>query len=446
MFKRLQQQIARLMEFLGRDLWRLREGELPRRRWVVVRILRVLVLAVRGLVEDKCQIRARSLTFYSLLSIVPIAAMLFGIAKGFGFEKTLERELMAKLEGQAEIVSRVISFAEALLENTRGGLIAGIGVLLLFWTIVRVLSNIESSFNDIWGVRQGRSWARKISDYLSLMLICPVLFLIASAMTVVIASQINSMANAFGLEGALRPGLYLLGRLAPYVVFWILFVFLYLFMPNTRVRFMSGLIGGLVAGTLFQFFQLVYIQFQVSVSSYNAIYGSFAALPLFLIWLQFSWLIVLFGAEIAFAHQNADTYEFEPDCLKVSRSFKRLLTLCVAQLVVKRFDAGAPAMDDLKIAQELEVPIRLVRDMLFDLTQAGILLKVQTDVEREATYQPGMNPERMTLHSVLNALDIHGSDDIPVGRSPELGAIGSALQQFDAAVAASPANRRLLDI
>ena len=163
--------ISRIIRFMKTEIWRFRERDLSRSRWFLVRYVRIIILSLRGLIEDKCQLRATSLTFYSLLSVVPVAAMIFGIAKGFGFEETLRKQLLEKLEVQEEVVTQIIGFAHTLLENTKGGLIAGIGVIILFFTIIKLLSNIENSFNDIWGVKKARSLGRKISDYLSLMLI-----------------------------------------------------------------------------------------------------------------------------------------------------------------------------------------------------------------------------------------------------------------------------------
>ena len=161
--------ISKNIEFIKNDIWRIREGDLPRSKFFLIRLLRIFIISLRGLTEDKCQLRASALTVYSLLSIVPIAAVAFGIAKGFGFEKTLEKQLLEKLAGHEEVVSSVVNYAHALLENTKGGLIAGIGVIVLFWSIIRVLGYIENSFNDIWGVKKGRSIGRKITDYLSLI-------------------------------------------------------------------------------------------------------------------------------------------------------------------------------------------------------------------------------------------------------------------------------------
>jgi len=438
--------LSKATEFVKNDIWRIQEKNLPRSRALGIRLLRILILSMRGIAEDRCQLRASALTVWSLLSVPSIFAMLFGIAKGFGFEKALEAQLVEKLEGHEEVVTRIISFSHALLEHTRGGVIGGIGIIVLFWSIIKVLGHIENSFNDLWGVKKGRSFGRKITDYLSLMLICPVLFILSSTITVLIASQVRIFVQNVALLGIVSPAIFFLLKLLPLCAIWTLFTFMYLFMPNTKVNFKSGALAGIVAGIIYQIFQLLYINLQIGVARYNAIYGSFAALPLFLIWLELSWLIVLFGAEISFAHQNVDTFEFEPDCLRVSDTFKKLLTLRILHLLVKTFSGSGGSWDETQISQTLEIPIRLVRQILFELVESGIVSEIKVDGDRAVAYQPAHNIDIMTIKYVMDTLDKHGSDTIPVARSEELEKISDCLKAFGELIERSPANMRLKDI
>jgi membrane protein len=419
---------------------------LPRNKSFLIKQLRVVLLALRGFDENKCQLKASALTFYSLLAIVPVLAMAFGIAEGFRLRETLEEQLREKLTGQEEVLTRVIGFADSLLENTKTGMVAGIGVLLLLWTVIKVLGNIERSFNDIWGVKKPRSFGRKLSDYLSMMLICPLLFIISSSVTVFIASQIKLITERIDLLGAISPLIFASLKLLPYCVIWGLFTFIYIFMPNTKVNFRSALLAGIAAGTIYQLVQWVYIHFQVGVAKYNAIYAGFAALPMFLVWLQLSWLIVLLGAEISFAHQNVDTYEFEPDCLRVSNRFKKLMALRITHLLLKNFCAGEKPLTATQISHTLEMPIRLVRQILFELGDARIVSETPGEGEKEVAYQPAQCPEKYTLDYVVNALDERGSDDIPVAESAELDKLSETLTSFDEVIKNSPVNTSLLDI
>jgi len=435
--------VGRAVRFITRDLWRIRVRDVPRPRSLLIQPLRIIVRAWRGFDEDKCRLRASALTFYTLLSMVPVAAMAFGIAKGFGLERLLEKAIMERIEGQEEVAQKVIAFSDNLLQSSRGGLIAGIGVAVLFWTVIQVLGNVEDSFNDIWGVRHGRSMMRKLADYLSIMLICPVLLILSSGATIFIASHVRFL---FGQLYFLGPLILFSLKLLPFVVMWVMFSFVYVFMPNAKVDFSAGLLGGVAAGTVYQLTQWAYVKFQIGVTSYGAVYGSLAALPLFLAWLDLSWVIVLWGAEISFACQNVATYEFEPDCLQVSPAFKRLLTLRVACFVMKRFCVGETAATEADVARELDIPIRLVREILFELVSAAVLIEVFSESAGEKAYQPSRSEEELTIKTVLDMLDDKGTTDIPVLDSPELQKLRSSLDAFSRALRDSPANVLLKDL
>ena len=438
--------VSRFIDFIKGDIWRVRLKNLPRKKSFLIKQLRIFLLSVRGFDEDKCQLRASALTFYSLISIIPVAAMVFGIAKGFGFEKRLERQLLEQFQGQEEVITRVITFAHSLLTNTKGGVLAGVGIVLLFWAVIRVLGNIEASFNDIWGIQEPRSLGRKFSDYLSVMLLCPILLILSSSVTVFITTQARLIVEKIALLGIFSPLISFVLKVLPYGIVWVLFSFLYIFMPNTRVNFRSGVLAGIIAGTIYQVVQFGYITFQVETAKYNAIYGSFAALPLFLIWLQLSWLTVLFGAEFSFAHQNVDTYEFEPDSLKISSSFKRLLSLQITHLLVSNFAEGERPLTATRISHRLEMPIRLVHQILHELTACGIVSNTKTEESKEPGYQPARDIGTLTIQFVIDSLEDRGTDAIPVAQTDESKALSEILRAFRDVVAQSPSNRLLKDI
>lgn len=441
--------LSRVIDFLSYDIWRIRLRDLSRLKSFLIRQLRIIVLAVRGFEQDKCKFRASALTYYTLLSIVPVVAMMFGIAKGFGLYSRVEQTLvqrMQEMQINEQVVAKIIDFANSLLERTSGGFIAGIGVAFLIWSVIKVLSNIENSFNDIWGVKKARSIGRKFSDYLSIVLICPVLLVMSSSITVFIASQLQSATEKFTILQSVGPMVAILMRLLPYCTVWFVFTLIFIFMPNTRVNFKSALIAGIVAGTIFQFVQWAYIHFQIGASRLGAIYGSFAALPLFLIWLQISWLAVLFGGEVSFAHQNVDTYEFEPDCLSVSHSFKKTLSLLITHLLVRDFCESKPPRDAESISHTLEIPIRLIRQILYELVKAGVLSEVKSDSEKTTAYQPACDVEKLSLQYVINALESRGDNAIPVVKSDKLDKISNCMSNFAETIAKSPANVLLKDI
>lgn len=436
--------LSKINSFLDTDIWRIRLADYPRKKSFLLQQLRIIALALRGYRENSCKFRASALTFYSLLSIVPVIAMLFGVAKGFGLESRVEAEILARFRGQEEVAQKIVAFANSLLANAQGGLVAGVGVMILFWTVVKVLGNIEHSFNEIWGVTKSRSLGRKFSDYFSLILVCPILMVVAGSATVVVSSQVRLMLEKIPVLSSLGPVLLLPLKLLPYCTLWVTFTFIFIFMPNTKVKLKSGLVAGVVAGTLFQLVQWAYINLQIGAAKYSAIYGSFAALPLFLVWLQMSWLILLLGAEIAFAVQNVHAYEFEPDCLSISHSRKMLLSLLVTRLIVKRFCAGESAWDAPEISRTLEIPIRLVRQILHELVGANVLAEIRKrEEDKEVLYQPARDVETLTVKSVVDALENHGESHVPVVASEDLRKLTETLTSFGEVVERTPANMSL---
>jgi len=442
----LSSQFAQSIRFLKTDIWRIRTSKLSTQKSFWIRQLRIILLAIRGFGEDKCQLRASALTFYSLLSVVPVVAMAFGIAKGFGFERLLERQLVENLQGQQEVLEQIIGFANTLLDNTRGGLIAGVGIAVLFWTVIKLLGNIETSFNDIWGIKTPRTLGRKFSDYLSVILVCPFLLIMASSVTVLITNYVTLIVDSLSFLGPLAGAIILSLKILPYAVIWIVFTFMYFFMPNTKVTIKSALLAGIIAGTIFQLLQWGYITFQVGAAKYGAIYGSFAALPLFLVWLQLSWLVVLFGAEVSFAEQNVGTYEFEPDSLKVSRRFRSLLTLRITHFYVKKFQQGEKPPTADEISDQLEIPIRLVRQILFELIEAGILSEVKLDDPEAIGFQPARTIEKITVFGVMDQLDQQGIDSIPIAQSKDLDKLKASLVRLHEMLVKSPDNLKLKDV
>jgi membrane protein len=438
--------VAAVRDFFSRDLWRIRSRDLPHGKSFLVRYLRVIVLSLRGYHKDNCMLRATALTFWTLLSIPSVLGMFFGIAKGFGFERILERQLLQSFPVQEVAVEKVIEFAKSMLENAQGGVMAGVGLLVLFWSVLKVMGHIEAAFNHIWQIQTSRSWGRKFSDYLAIMIISPVLVLLSSSAAVFIKTQVEQMADNIPLFGYLSSGIYFMLKFTPYVLIWVLFTMIYLIMPNTKVHVKAGLLAGVVAGTIYQLAQMIYIGFQIGAAKASAIYGSFAALPLLLIWIQVSWMIVLFGAELAFANQNVHTYEYEPDCLETSPSFRQLVALQIVHRLVKNLVANGEPLTAAQISAHMETPLRLVNHLLFDLTASGILVETKTDSEKETGFIPARDINTLTISSVLEALSENGLDEVPVTRTDVHEQLSASLEQIRRAAAASPANLLLKDL
>jgi membrane protein len=343
------------------------------------------------------------------MSIVPILAMGFGIAKGFGVDRYLEKQLLENFQGQEEILTQLIDFSNKLLQNTGGGLIAGIGVIVLFYSVLKVFGHIEHSFNDIWQIKTARPFTRKFTDYLSMMLIAPVLLIASSGINVFVVTQLDNLSNKIELISYVSPLIVFSLKFLPYIIIWVVFTLLYVVMPNTKVNILSGIIGGIIAGSAFSITQWIYIDFQVGVSSYNAIYGSFAALPLFLAWLRISWLIVLFGAEISFSHQNQNLYEFETETENLSNQSSKALSVLILNRVINRFMNGEPPFTSQELSKDLKLPIRLVRSLLENLVSCNILSKTYTNKPKTPAFQPAQYIDKFTISYVNNKLDTNGT-------------------------------------
>ncbi len=436
----------KIIHFFTVDIWRLSKEELPKPHATLLTPLRIIAMTIKGYIHDNCALRASALTFYSFLSIVPVVAMAFGIAKGFGLEQRLESQLHQRFVGQEEVISKVIDFARSLLENTKGGLIAGIGVILLFWSAIKVLNHIENTLNHIWKVR-ARSAVRKFTDYLSIMIISPLLVVVSSSVNVYITTQITAMTGKLALLQAASPVIFLLLKLLPYGLIWLLFILIYMVMPNTQVRIPAAFIAGVIGGSIFQIVQGIYISAQVLVSKYNAIYGSFAALPLFLIWLQLSWMIVLLGAETAYAYQNVSHFGMAADFRNTSTDFRRRYALHILRLIIRRFQEGERPLTAEQIGQTLELPY-LIADQLIDhLRGSGLVSAVEGEKSNgPVSYQPARDINTITIGFALEALDKWGEQKWPAYNNPEFTQISQAMDEIQAVIRNSPANCLVKDI
>jgi membrane protein len=437
--------LKRLVDFFTVTIWQARIGEISAIRWMQIRLIRTAILSVRGFARHRGILRASALTYFSLLSMVPVAAMAFGIAKGFGLERRLQEELLEKFAAQQEVVHQVIEFAQNLLDNTKGGMIASIGVVILFWSAVKVLSNIESAFNHIWGVRS-RPFIRKLSDYLAIMLICPVLVILSGSVTVFITHQVGVISGRFELLQVVGPAIFTLLKLLPYAIIWVLFTLVYLIMPNTRVRFDGAMLAGVIAGSTYQIVQATYIHFQIFVTRYNAIYGSFAALPMFLLWLQVSWIIVLVGAEISHAYQKADAVDVSDGGQGLSVSQTRLLALTICRHVVRRFQRGKPGQTTLQIADTLGLSPALVDNLSDLLIQGDILVRVDSGDPQNSALQPARDIGGLTVNHVVAALEDVGRGGLPPAHSADAAPLAKTLAAFRAELDRSDANRLIMDI
>jgi len=404
---------SQVVNFCKHGVWESELSTLPIYKLLWIKLIRITLVTITGLKNNKCELHASALTLYSLLSIVPIAALAFGIAKGFGFETLLENQLYEKFHGQEEVIHQVVKFSNTLLENTKGGMVAGVGIVALFWTVIKVLGHVEASMNTIWNVKNSRTIGRKTGDYLAIMLISPILVIISGSATVFITTQITEITAKIALLGVFSPFIAFALKLIPYSLVWCLFTFIYILLPNTKVNFSSALFGGIIAGTVYNIVQWSYIFFQVLVAKYNAIYGSFAALPLFLLWLQISWIIVLVGVELSHAYQNIKYNDTIVNFSDLSPFHNRVLLLLIAHLIVKGFLHTAPPVKAGEISKKLELPRQLVIVLLKQLVKSGNFVFVETtDNENNPACLPAGDINQLTVESLTTALDKTGKIDM----------------------------------
>ncbi|MCH9697631.1 MAG: YihY/virulence factor BrkB family protein [Gammaproteobacteria bacterium] len=410
---------SQLSRFVQEDIWLLSDKDLSVQQRFGVNLLKVILLSIQGFKKDDCPLRASALTLYTLLSIVPVIALLFGVAKGFGFEKKLEERLLEQASEHDTMMLQVIEFSQNMLANTKGGVVAGIGIIVLFWSVIKVIGNIEESFNFIWKIHKDRPLARKLSDYLSLMMLAPVLMIASSSINVFIKTKITWLIEVIQLpEFGTKLVLFAMG-FTPLLILSLLFTFIFLFMPNQKVSIKAGVIAGIVTAILYQMVQSAYLSLQIGVSSYNAIYGSFAALPLFLIWLQIGWMVVLFGCEIAFFVHNFESYRHNKKFSNLSFALKKSIAVQVLHAIISRFSNGQQAPDTVTIASELQLPVSIVQSSLSALEDCGLAVALNADDNEEVCFQPGRDINKISIASVKEALETSGQNVVPGTKSDQ---------------------------
>lgn len=433
-----------IINFLKNDIWLLPEREISVLKAALVKSLKIVLLACQGFTRDLCQLRASALTFYTLLAVVPVIAMLFGIAKGFGLEQMLEQQLFEQIPRQDTTVLTLIGFARNLLENTKGDVVAGIGVVVLLWSVISMIGNIEDSFNYIWKIGKGRPFTRKLSDYLSFMLLAPVLLILSGSITIFLKTKIVWLHTVIALP-AFGEGL-LLGLLnySPLLLMVGLFSMTFIFMPNHKISHAAGIIAGVVTGILYHLIQWLYLSLQIGVSSYNAIYGSFAALPLFVIWVQIGWMIVLFGCEVAFYIQNYESYRHNYKYSELSLALRKIIALQITHLIVTNVVKAGKPLTAEEIASELRVSKAVVQRLLDFLAASHILIGLKTEDDLYDVYLPAVDINILTIAFVINALEQCGQNNLPAIKQKQV--FADMLNNFRKWLETSEQNRLLKDL
>ncbi|KAA6339388.1 hypothetical protein EZS27_012676 [termite gut metagenome] len=399
-------------KFLTYDIWRITEHEVSKRQFSFFTFLKTVYLCINRFANDRLVNKASALTYCSLLAIVPILAVIFAIARGFGFSTIMENLFRDGFGGKSATTETLLRFVDSyLLETNNNGIFIGVGLILLLWTVINLINNIENTFNRIWGIENARSMYRKITDYFSMFLLLPMLLVISAGLSLFMSTMLKEMDDYVLLTPLFR----FLVKLIPFVLIWLMFTGLYLFMPNTKVKFKYAFVAGIFAGSIYQFFQYLYINGQLSVSKYNAVYGSFAAIPLLLLWLHVSWIICLFGVELTYAEQNIQNFSFDKDTHNISRRYRDFVALLIMSLIAKRFVNGGNLYTAQMISHEHRIPLRLTKQILYQLQEINLLREVLDDRKSEDTaFLPTIDINQLNVGLLLERLDTYGSEDFKI--------------------------------
>jgi len=399
----------RIRQFLFHDLWHADTNLLPKYKAVAYTLMKIGSVSYDEWVKGRLVYRASALTYFTLLSIVPILALCFGISKGFGLEASLNAWLQQHLDWAGDALPTIMNFTNSLLANTKGGLIAGVGFLFLLYSVVNMFSHIELALNDIRHIELPRTWVRCFTDYLAMMILTPIFLIVSSSVTFYLFTTIDSVTAQTEISGLVR----FFFSLVPLLMSWILFACMYIIMPNAKVKLTPTIIASIIAGTGFQLLQFVYIQFQVGVTRYNAIYGSFAALPLLLIFLYYTWIIFLLGANIAYAIEHIKRIEIERSTVSLSMRKQKIAYLFIIYTIVKGFETRQEPSTISALAKTVKLPEHIIQTMLRELTEVQILSEVMLSPSSTG-YQPAFDIQQMTMGVLMETIekDIHNESDL----------------------------------
>jgi membrane protein len=434
-------------EFFGHDIWHLRLEKFPRWQRLFIKTLRIIILSVKDFEDKQLILRSSALTYYTLLSIVPVVAMIFGIAQGFGLEAYISEQLKSAFAGQPQVQESLLNYSHNMLQSTKGGWVAGFGFVLLLWAVMQILGNIEHALNSVWHVKAARTWTRKFTDYLSILIVAPIFIILTGAMNIFISTEIKTLAETLSVLGSFIQQVTIISiKFVPFISTWLLFFLVYLVMPNTRVKVRAAFLAGVVAGTFFQLFQWGYIEFQVGVSKYNAVYGSFASIPLFITWLYFSWTIVLIGAEISYSIQNVTHFEGQQRTKNISHEMRMLYHLHILHYIGKKFKAGTKAPGIAEISAKLDIPASLCRNILDNCIKAGLAVESMDTKLKEGSFSPGMDIALMDIGFILKKLNGLGELKRSDTTTQEFQQIKAYYNDLEDVVSKSSSNKNIVDL
>ncbi len=409
---------SNIVHFLRYDMWRRTTTEFDSFfQRLGYAIIRTIVLVVRGFASKNLNDKAKSLTYSLIFAIVPILAMIVAVAKGFGVADIIEKQLNASFIGETGMVPTIMAMVERYLETTQGGLFIGIGLLILLWAVYSFFQSVETAFNQIWNVKKSRSILRQATTYIAIVVLIPVLLVCSAGLDIFIHSTVESSLHMEALHNYVHTSGV---KFLQFVMCWLFFIIMYVAIPNTKVRFISALIPGILMGTLFQLLQMLSVYLIAMLSRTSIVYGAFATLPILMTMLQYTSLLILIGAEMSYAIQNNEEFEYEQDLNSMSRRYKDFIMLYLLHVIIKRFEADEEPLTAHELAIRDHLPIRLVNQLLGRMVETGILREVYVEDEEEKTYQPALDSHKISVGMVIGRIDAQGTEEFLQAPTPEM--------------------------
>ena len=400
--------IQRFREFIQYDLWRQSHMGVhaPKKR-LLYRFLQTIILVARGFKDQVLVVRANSLSFALLFAFIPMMALVFAIARGFGFEEILKDKVSAGFLAEANIAPMLLEWVERYLETAREGLFLGIGLIVLIWAVHAFFNMLEKSFNSIWNVKKTRSFGRRMTNYVMTLLLVPVLVVVTSGISIFL----NSTEVLAPVLQAIEPIRKFMLRFIPFVATSAVFTWIFIAIPNTKVKFSSAIIPGIVMGFLYQVVQALSMFLVVLLTRMSIVYGAFSAIPLVLIWLNITCWLLLVGAELAFAIQNNEHFAYERDIETMSRRYKDCMTLYLLSVIIKRFEQGNTPETIQQMAKKYHLPIRLVGQLLARLEDINIIRRVYIDNEEDQAFVPALDTSLISVEMVIGRISTQGTEE-----------------------------------
>jgi len=399
---------SNIIQFARYDMWRRTTTELDtwykRLGYIVAR---TIALVIRGFTSKNLNDQAKALTYSLIFAVVPILAMVVAVAKGFGVADLIEKQLNASFLGETNLVPTIMAMVERYLETAQGGLFIGIGILILLWAVYSFFQSVETAFNRIWNVKKSRSILRQATTYIAIVVLIPVLIICSAGIDIFIDTTVESKMHIEALHNFVRTSGV---KILQFALCWLMFTWMYIFIPNTKVRFLSGLIPGILMGTLFQLLQMLSVYLIALLGRTSIVYGAFASIPILMILLQWTSLLILIGAEMSYAIQNNEQFEYEHDLNRMSRRYKDFIMLYLLSSIIKRFEADEEPFTAEELAIRDHLPIRLVNQLLSRMVETNVLREVYQEEDESKAYQPALDTHKISVSMVMERIDMQGTE------------------------------------